>query len=401
MRAIKLSTRFSVARALRGLAAMAAAAVITACASMPGTGAGAANDGVAVDVDQPVRVALLTPSGAADPHLQRIARDLVNAGRLAAQDVRNAQIDLQIYDDRGTFEGGQAAAQSALADGAKIIVGPLLSTATAGAEPVARAAGVNVLSLSNNPSVAGPGTYLIGVTPGAAATTLVSFGRSRGLTNFGVLYVQGEASETIRDSVVAAVNAGGGRVVSTQAYPFSQQGVNDTVSIMAATLANAGANAVILTDRSTAGLVADGLRANGLSPAQAMMMGLQPWGQDADTLNRASLQGAVYAAPDPGPLSAFEGRYLTAYGERPNELAVLAYDGIGAIGAMIAEARAKGGSPFSTARITQPNGFAGANGAFRFLPNGLSQRNLAVIEVSGGAAKVIVRAARGFEQFGN
>ena len=48
---------------------------------------------------------------------------------------------------------------------------------------------------------------------------------------------------------------------------------------------------------------------------------------------------------------------------------MLAYDGVAAVGALIAEARPRGGSPFSTA-LTQPPGFAGANGAFRFCPNG-------------------------------
>lgn len=400
MRAMKVSTRYSMAGALRGLAAVAGLALLSACGDLSAPRVGS-DDGVAVDPNSTVAVALLAPSGSADPNLQRIARDLVNAGRLAGQDVRNADIDLRVYDDRGTFEGGQAAATQAVAEGAKIIVGPLLSTATAGAEPVARAAGINILAFSNNPSVAGPGTYLLGVTPGAAANSLVSFARTRGLSNFGVLYVQGETAEVVRDSVTSAVNQAGGRVVSTQAYPYSQQGVNDTVQIMSVTLQNAGANAVILTDRSTAGLLADGLRANGLGADRALLMGLQPWGRDADTLNRQSLQGAVYAAPDPGLLASFEGRYSAAYGQRPDELAVLAYDGVGAVAAMIAEARTQGGSPFSTARITQPKGFAGANGAFRFLTNGLSQRNLAIVEVQNGSAVVIARAARGFEQLGN
>ena len=164
---------------------------------------------------------------------------------------------------------------------------------------------------------------------------------------------------------------------------------------------NAGADAVFLTERSTAGIVADGLRANGLTADRALLMGLQPWGQDADTLARGSLQGAVYAAPDPALLAAFQGRYANAYGAAPHELAVLAYDGVGAVGALIAEARASGGSPFSTARITQPQGFAGANGAFRFSADGVSQRNLAIVEVRGGTAVVISRAARSFDRLGN
>ncbi len=130
-------------------------------------------------------------------------------------------------------------------------------------------------------------------------------------------------------------------------------------------------------------------------------MGLQPWGQDAETLSRGSLQGAVYAAPDPSLLAAFEGRYVNAYGEVPHELAVLAYDGVNAVGAMIAEARARGGSPFSPARITQADGFAGANGPFRFTPDGLSQRNLAIVQLRGGTAVVVSRAARSFDRLAN
>ncbi len=395
-----LSTRFSIAAAARRLALIAAVALSSACSqlSAPGVSTG---DGALVDVNAPVRVALLVPLGASDPSLQRIGRDLVNAARLAQADVRNAEIDLQIYETRGSFEGGQAAARLAVDAGAAIIVGPLLSTETAGTEPIAQSVGTKVLTFSNNPVVASPTVFLLGVTPGSSASALVGHARSRGLNNFGVLYVQGEADEVIRDSVVEAVNAAGGRIVSTQAYPYSQQGVTDTVAVMSVSLQNAGADAVFLTERSTAGLVADGLRANGLTVDRALLLGLQPWGQDAATLGRASLQGAVFAAPDPSLLAAFIGRYTNAYGEQPHELAVLAYDGIGAVGAMIAEARSAGGPPFSSARITQGQGFAGANGAFRFAPNGISQRNLAIIEVRTGAAVVISRAASSFATFGN
>lgn len=395
-----LSTPISLRRLLARSAAVAGIVLLGACATVAVPGAGG-DDGVAVDVSQPVRVALLVPLGASDPNLQQIGRDLVNAGRLAQADVRNADIDLQVYETGGSLAGGQAAATRAINEGAKIIVGPLLSTETAGADAVAGNTGTNMLSFSNNPEVAAPGVYLLGVTPGVSAGALAGFARGRGLSNFGILYVQGETDAVIRDSVVAAVSAAGGRVVSTQAYPYSQQGVTSTVAAMSVALQNAGADAVFLTERSTAGIVADGLRANGLAADRALLMGLQPWGQDGEILARGSLQGAVYAAPDPGPLAAFQGRYANAYGAPPHELAVLAYDGVAAVGAMIAEARANGGSPFSTARITQAQGFAGANGAFRFSADGLSQRNLAIVEVSNGSAVVISRAARGFASLGN
>ena len=110
---------------------------------------------------------------------------------------------------------------------------------------------------------------------------------------------------------------------------------------------------------------------------------MQRWDVSAEALAVPSLQGGVFAAPDPALLGAFTGRYQAAYGESPHELAGLAYDGIAAVGALIAQARGQGGSPFSTARLTQPAGFAGVNGAVPLHADGRVQRNLAIIEVAG------------------
>ena len=71
----------------------------------------ALDDGIAVDPNQPVRVALLVPLGSGDPGRDVIARSLVNAAQLAQADVRNATIDLVVYPDAGTAAGGAAAAQ--------------------------------------------------------------------------------------------------------------------------------------------------------------------------------------------------------------------------------------------------------------------------------------------------
>ena len=127
---------------------------------------------------------------------------------------------------------------------------------------------------------------------------------------------------------------------------------------------------------------------------------MQRWDVSAEALALPSLQGGVFAAPDPEPRRRLRGPLSSAYGEAPHELAGLAYDGIHAVGAMIAEARSPGGSPFSTARLTEPSGFAGANGPFRFNPNGWVQRNLAIVEVRAGSGVVIERAARSFDAVG-
>jgi hypothetical protein len=390
-----LSTRLPARRSFLSTLLAAGALALAGCAVGPTAGTG----GIDVDPGQPVRVALLVPYGSGDPGREQIARSLENAARLAVSDLRNAQIDLVVYPSAGTTSGGSAAASQAVAEGAKIIVGPLFSTETAGAAGPAAQGGLSVLSLSNNPSVAGGNVYILGTTFENTADRLVSYGLSRGLGNFGVVYPAGLEGETARDAVITAVGQRGANLTTSQPYNLSVEGIQAAAGPIAAALNGSGTNAVVLTDGPTGGLafISEALRGNGVSPDIAQFMGMQRWDVSAETLAVPSLQGGVYAAPDPALLGAFEGRYQTAYGESPHELAGLAYDGIAAVGTLIAQARSQGGSPFSTARLTDPAGFAGVNGPFRFGQSGRAQRNLAIIEVRNGQPVVTERAARSFD----
>jgi ABC-type branched-subunit amino acid transport system substrate-binding protein len=395
-----LSTGISMGKALRAAALTLGLAALASCGT---TGPQASDSGVAVDPGAPVRVALLVPTGSGDPGRESIGRSLINAAQLAQSDLQNAQIDLAIYPTSGTTGGGSAAASQAVAEGAAIILGPLFSTATAGAEPVAAAAGITMLSMSNNIEVAGPNVFVLGSTFQNTADSLVGYGMAQGLRNYGIVYPSGLEGETARDAAASAVSRRGASVVASESYGLSVEAIEAAAPGVTAALNARGANAVILTDGPTGGLgfISEALRANGLSPASAQFLGMQRWDVSAEALSLGSLQGGVFAAPDPALVGAFEGRYRNAYGEAPHELAGLAYDGIAAIGALISEARASGGSPFSEARLTQPAGFAGVNGAFRLLPDGTNQRNLAIYEVRGGQAVMVRRAARSFDSLGN
>lgn len=395
-----LSTRISFVRALRAGALCAAMAALSACAAQKS--AGVTGSGLAVDPNQPVKVALLVPLGSGDPARERMGNSLVNAAKLAQGDVRNATIDLVVYPDQGTASGGAAAVSQAVAEGAQIIVGPLFSTATAGAQPVARQAGLTMFSFSNNADVAGDNVYILGNTFQNTADRLVAYAQSRGLNSFAVVYPNGLEGETARNAVAAAAQARGASVVASEGYNLSVDSIGAAAPAISAALQGSGANAVILTDGPTGGLglMARGLRDNGLSPDFAQFLGMQRWDVSAEALAEPALQGGAFAAPDPGLLAAFNGRYQTAYGEAPHELASLAFDGVAAVGALIAQARTNGGEPFSTERVTQASGFAGASGPFRFTSSGSNQRNLAILQVQGGGATVAQPAARSFDSAG-
>ena len=65
--------------------------------------------------------------------------------------------------------------------------------------------------------------------------------------------------------------------------------------------------------------------------------------------------------------------------------ATLAYDAVALVAAL---ARTQGGQRFSPEVLTNPSGFAGIDGLFRFRADGTNERGLAVMRVAPAAAAV-------------
>ena len=59
-------------------------------------------------------------------------------------------------------------------------------------------------------------------------------------------------------------------------------------------------------------------------------------------------------------------------------------------------ARGKDGPDFSASALTVPSGFEGRDGIFRFLPDGVAERELVVMKVRRRGAEIISRARESF-----
>jgi ABC-type branched-subunit amino acid transport system substrate-binding protein len=123
-----------------------------------------------------------------------------------------------------------------------------------------------------------------------------------------------------------------------------------------------------------------------VDPATTRFLGTMRWQADPRVLAEGALQGAWFAAPPPDDLRAFEDHFRTVFGRNPEQLAALAYD---ATALAVVVARDLGDRSFSSATLINAQGFTGAAGLFRLRPNGLAQHGLAVLEVSGGSARMI------------
>lgn len=368
-----------------------AAAGLSACVAAGPLGGG----GPGVDPGAPVPVALLVPGGSGQAGDEIIARSLENAARLAIADLSGVQIDLRVYNTGSNPAQAQAMAIRAADEGARIVLGPLRAPEANAAGVALAGRGINVLSFSNNPDIAGGNVFILGPTFRNTASRLASYAVRNGSPRIMVVFDQTAGGEAGRSAIQSAVGAAGGAVVASAGYAFGQNEIRAVAPQIAAQARDSGATALFFTAETggALGLVTQSLIDNGVSRETQRFIGLTRWDIPSEALNLPSLQGGWFALPDPAVSQQYQARYRSAFGEDPHPVSGLAYDGIAAVGALV---RQGGRDPLSTGALTQSAGFVGVNGIFRLRADGSNDRGLAVAQVQNGRAVIVDPAPRAF-----
>lgn len=375
-------------------AVLGTTAVVALSACQPISMGGPAT-GQMIDPGQPVPVALLVPKGSGVAAEAAIAAALTNAAKLAAADVKGAKIDLRVYDSGVDAARAAGAAQKAVDEGAKIIIGPLHAEAANAAGAAVADDNVNVLAFSNNPAVAGGNVFILGSTFDNTANRLVRYARGQGKSRIFLATGDDIAGQAAGAAVEGAIARNGARLAGKQVHSLSVQGVDAAASQIAAAAKAGQADAVMLTADPFGALpfMLTALSKNGVSSTSTQFVGLTRWDASSAILSNPAAQGAWVALPDPAVANQFTARYQAAYGSQPHALAGLAYDAVAAVGALAARGRT---DALTSRGLTNGAGFAGVSGNFRLLPNGTNQRALAIAQVRGNQIVVVDGAPRGF-----
>ena len=361
----------------------------------PIAGAGLSNSGgPSVDTSAPVPVALLVPKGgSASDNL--LAQDLENAARLAMRDLDGVEIDLRVYGTAGNAANAASAATQAVADGAKIIIGPVYGEAANAAGLAAASAGVNVLSFSNNPTIAGGNVFILGPTFDNTARRLVGYAKRSGKDRIVVVSGQDVAGQLGRNAIQTAIAANGATLAGSVDYALSQESVIAAVPRVKDAVEAGEANAIFLTTSSATALplFAQLLPEAGLPVATTQYIGLTRWDIPPQTLALPGVQGGWFAMPDTGSSAAFSQQYSATYGKTPVPIAGLAFDGIAAVGALV---RSGNKNALTGSALTQGAGFRGASGIFRLRNDGTNDRGLAVATIRDQSVVVLEAAPQAF-----
>ncbi len=330
------------------------------------------------------RVALLVPLSGSNAG---VGQSLVNATQMAVLDSRSERLRVTSYD---TSQGAVAAVEKALADGNKLILGPLLSEDARAVAPIARRAGVPVITFSNDASVAGNGTYLLGYSPAQSISRVVDFARAKGMTSFAALVPNGLYGDRTSTAFLRAVEQAGGQVLSLQTYDRTPGSLTGAITRMAK---NAPYDAVLIADSGPVAVNAVPiLRKNGAG--SAVILGTELWNADSALANAPALNGAWFASVSDGLYRQYAAKYRARFGTAPYRLSSLGYDAVLLTVRIMRDWQI--GKPFPEERLRDPGGFSGIDGAFRFGRDGIAERALEVQEIGNGTTITVSPAPGGF-----
>ncbi|WP_156839159.1 penicillin-binding protein activator [Novosphingobium aquimarinum] len=330
------------------------------------------------------RVALLVPLSGSNA---AVGQSLANAATMAVLDTNAQNLRVTTYD---TAINPADAARRAVADGNKLILGPLLSSDVPEVVKAARPANVPMISFSNDETAAQRDVFIMGNLPGQSVARTIDYAIGTGIRAFGALVPRGEYGQRASDALMASVRQGGGSVVAMEAYDRSGASVTSAARRLAE---KGGYDAVLIADGgSMSARAAPVLKGTG--NAGPRLLGTELWSGEKDVTSSPALRGAWYAAVSDRNFGQFTKSYRSRFGSQPYRIATLGYDAV-LLSLRVAK-NWKPGTDFPMRNLVDPDGFLGLDGPFRFGRDGVIERAFEVREVTAGGNTVISPAPAKF-----
>jgi len=337
-----------------------------------------------------MKVALILPLSATG-NAGLAAQSMKNAAEMALAEFTNPNIQLLVKDDAGTAQGAQQATQDALGEGVEVILGPLFAHTVSAAGASARARGIPMIAFSTDANVAARGVYLLSFLPETDVDRVVDYAIANGKRSFAGLVQDNPYGSVVEAEFQQVVARKGGRVIALERYPSDRAQMQESVRRIAE--AARQADTVFIPGGADAvPSVAQALAAAGAGAKRVQLIGTGLW-DDPRIFADAAMQGGWFAAPDTAGFRSFSNRYRARFGQDPVRTATLAYDAVSLVVGLV---KANGPQRFTEEILTNPSGFAGVDGIFRFRADGTNQRGLAVLRVTSSGGQVISPAPKAF-----
>lgn len=322
------------------------------------------------------RIAILVPltgqNGA-------VGQSIANAANMAILDTSAENLRITTYD---TAAGAREAAAKAIADGNRLILGPMLSDNVPAVLAVTRRAGVPLISFSNNTTVAAQDVFVMGHIPEQSIERSVAYARSRGANSFAALLPTGDYGDRASSALNNALRNYGGLLRRTERY---DRGSSAVIGAANRLREGGGYDTVLIADGVQ--LAAQGASALKEGGANPRIVGTELWSGESAVTRTSALRGALFSAVSNQRFQRFRDSYQNRFGSAPYRISTLGYDAVLLTLRVARDWRV--GRPFPLASLTASDGFLGLDGAFRFGTNGVIERAMEVREVQASDVVVV------------
>lgn len=353
---------------------------------------------------RPVRVALLLPLSG---NHKALGKAMLHAAQIALFDTGYDQFEIIPRDTESTPEGAREAARDSVKEHVDLVLGPVFAESVRAVKPVIQRAGINMISFSTDWELAGRNTFIMGFLPFDQIERVAQYAAAKNLTQIGIIAPRTPYGQ----AVISTLNAIAPRygIHTADILQFAPRSSNlspelrhfTRYDIRTAPDQTAPAplpfDAVLMpVGGIQARSIANLLSYYDMPPKKVRRLGTGLF-DDPGLASEANLDGAWFAAPSPRLRKSFESRFLSTYGYPAPRLASLAYDATALAAILARRGLQRNGRPaFDKASITNPNGFAGIDGIFRFRPDGTAERGLAILSYKRGKIVVLEEAPQTF-----
>ena len=320
----------------------------------------------------------------------------------------NGIIELVLFDSKENPKDSEKAFKEIIDKKIKIVIGPIFSNSVEAIEKLARQHKISVISLSNNQNLINKidkegGVFISGILPEIQIEKIVNYAISQGKLNFAIIAPSNQYGKTITELLKRFVRSKQGNFITSEFYDNNSKDLDRVVErvidsfILPDNLSKAKKDKdlvindydriypqVIMIPESgkIASKIISSIKKQNKEERDFQILGTSQW--DDKSIFDSNLINAWFPAPENEKFSDLENFYYSKYEKFPPRLASIVYDMIG----LIAEItnRKQGQTPnlsdFINFKNGDKNGYQGVDGLFRFLPNGLTQRNLAVLKIT-------------------
>jgi branched-chain amino acid transport system substrate-binding protein len=357
-----------------------------------------------------IKVAIFLPFSGVNKDL---AQNIANSAVLSLfENDSFHKLELVFIDSKETAIEQQRAFQEIINNNIKLVIGPIYSNNIVNIENMVKEYGITMISLSNNVAMLGKvfnnggGIFVAGILPETQIEKIVNFSIGQNKLNFAVLAPNNQYGKLITEYLKKFTITRNANFITSEFYNNEKD-----IDRLAEKLVNAFSLAVIPKknqiineeDKNYPQIILIPESGKILSKAVAAInnknikeldlkiIGTNQW-DDTLTLQDSNLFSNWFVAPEPKKFQDFEKKYQQMFNSSPKRIASIAYDSILAFSDIVGNKNEINANSL----IAKSSGFDGIDGLFRFLPNGATQRNLAILQVGVNNFEVIEPASKKF-----